>query len=205
MSIVQLGLLFAISAPFAFAVRIVFSRRRRILTVGSADQHEIDGPLGSGSTRFGSDIELSEVAREVRAAADAVYGLACACFVGIDLAVEEKIGLRTDPTVLRTVLRSTIESAVRATPGGHVLVTAHIVGTQIHIRIIDDGPNADWRSREIQLLEPVELLTVQRGSLAVEARPGRGTAVTIRLPLTAGPRAEANDPRAMHMLVEEEA
>ncbi|MGD0432041.1 MAG: hypothetical protein ABSA58_13210 [Acetobacteraceae bacterium] len=204
MSIVQLGLLFAILAPIVFALRVAFSRRRPTQATGSVARHEIGGPVGSHLTRPHSGSETLDLAREVRAAADEVDGLAWAYFVGIDLAVDPGISLRADPTISRTVLSSTIGTAVRAAPGGHVLVTAHILRKQAHIRIIDDGVCADQRSRESQLREPADLLALLGGSLAVEARPGRGTAVTIRLPL-AGPGPEVNDPRAMRTLVEQEA
>jgi signal transduction histidine kinase len=204
MSIVQLGLLFATLVPVVFAVRVAFSRRRPSQATGNAARHDMGGSVGCYLTRPRSDSETLDLARAVRAAADEVDGLAWAYFVGIDLAVDPGISLRADPTMSRAVLSSTIGTSVRAAPGGHVLVTAHVLREQAHIRIIDDGTSADQRSRESRLREPADLLALLGGSLAVEARPGRGTAVTIRLPL-AGSDPEENDPRAMRTLVEQDA
>ena len=86
-----------------------------------------------------------------------------------------------------------------------MLVTAHVLREQVHIRIIDDGTSADQRSRESRLREPGDLIALHGGSLAVEARPGRGTAVTITASAAAGSDPEENDPRAMRTLVEQDA
>jgi hypothetical protein len=59
----------------------------------------------------------------------------------------------------------------------------------MHLRVLDDGANADCQSREGLTREAGSLIALQGGSIAVETFAGCGTAVTIHLPL--GDRADS--------------
>jgi signal transduction histidine kinase len=91
--------------------------------------------------------------------------------------------VHVDPGALRKALRETMLIAIRAAPGGQVLVTALTLGSQLHIRITDDGLGADQRDREMLTRSAEASIALQGGSIAVEVRPGHGTMVTVRLPL----------------------
>jgi hypothetical protein len=201
MSMVQLGLLLALAAPFFVAVWVAFLHWPR--GTGRAD----GTPAASGEcvvrglTRARFAAETLDIEREVR---NAVDDLASQHAVRLDMAVHQGSTVRIDPVILRTALRSLIDAAIRSATPGQVLITALTLGSQMHIRIVDDGADADQVSREIEAREPGELIALQGGSLAVEARPGQGTAVTIRLPIPGGAGPEADEFTETRTLAEQE-
>ena len=183
MSIVQPGLIFALSAPFLLAIWIAFTRRPRAMTSesaapGWAAEATSFEPINA---RFESEIVGLEAM--VREAAAAVSDLARTHWVRIEQAVSAAITVHVDPNALGPALRETMLTAIRAAPGGQVLVTAATLGSQLHIRITDDGPGADQFDREISVRGAGGMIALQGGSIAVEARPGQGTTVIVRLPL----------------------
>ena len=177
MDVVELGLIFAISAPFAVAVWMALQDR-------AGDHVVYPREIVGSELRLGrSRAETLDVEQEVRAAADSAADLACAHSVRTRLAVAPGTTARVDPIALRTALRAVIEQAIRTAVGGQVLITAAALGPQIHIRVTDDAADADQRSREAGTREASSLIALQGGSIAIEAAQGRGTTVTIRLPL----------------------
>ena len=190
MSVVQLGLLLAIFAPFALALWVAYQRGPRAST-NRANRPDIvaEFPL----TRVSFAAETMEIEPAVRSAADAVHHEARARFVQIELAVRPGTKAHVDPRALRSALHATVLTAVHATPGGQVLITTQTLGSQLHIRITDDGRNADQLTRERQARGAEELIALQGGSIAVEVRSGRGTTVTIRLPLPGDMGDELSD------------
>jgi hypothetical protein len=200
MSSVQLAVLFAISAPFILAVWVAYMHWPRSPTSGGARREELPGSAGVGPRRGRFAAETLELEPEVRAAADSIAGLARENSVRLELAVDPRTTVRVDPIVLGTVLRSLIGTAARSTFSGQVLVTAVTLGTQMHIRIVDDGRGADQTSREIDAREAGEMIALQGGSVAVEVKSGQGTTVTIRLPLPGSP----TDLSEMRALAEQE-
>ena len=195
MSIVQLGWLLALGAPFALAACVARSHRRvlaRHIAAGCPGP-EADGPDTTGS-RFESDTIELETA--VRAAADALTHLARADWVRIDFAVARGMMVYVNPSALRTALQETMLTAIRATPGGHVLITAQVLGSQLHIRVTDDGPDTDQPYREALARGAEAVIALQGGSVNVDARSGQCTTVTLRLPLPAETAVEtASAPR----------
>lgn len=182
MSIVQFGLLLTFGAPFVVAIWIAFTHRQRT----SASDGTSFRDAGGFSGRLKSvavDIEAA-----VKDAATATGPLARAHWVKLDLAVSPSMRVHADPNVLGTALRETMMAAIRATPGGQVLVTAANVGRQLHIRIADDGRGDDQPRRESLVRDAGALVVLQGGSLGVHATPGRGTTVTVRLPMLGGER-----------------
>jgi hypothetical protein len=185
MTTLQLGFLFAVATPFILAVWVARNHRRQAPMRGGSIPREAAGDVVIGLTRAVSAAETLDLEVELGAGMAELEGLAQARFVRLELAVGQGLTVRIDAGVLRTVLRSILGEAIRSTADGQVLVTALALGSQMHIRTIDDGADADQTSREIMLREAGELLALQGGSLAVEARPGQ-TTVTIRLPLPGG-------------------
>jgi signal transduction histidine kinase len=189
MGVVQLGLLLAIAAPFVVAIWVA---ARRTPPVAAGRDAFLDRPDEFPPARVSFAAETLKVEPAVRAVADTLHAAARLHSVQIELAITPKLDVRVDPEALRYALRAMLQSAIRATNGGQVLVTALIVGSQTHIRVVDDGPETDQRARESLLREASDLIALQGGSIVVEARPGRGTVVTIRLPLPGEAAATAD-------------
>lgn len=176
MGIIQSGLPLALSVPFILAGWRGFVHRRRSVVSRSA------APCRAAEVGFAAqtiDLEAS-----LRAAVEEVGAVARAHWVGLELAMGAPMTVHTDPGTLRTALHEAMITAIAASPGGEVLVTATVLGPQIHIRVTDDGPGIDERVRQASLRAAGALIALQGGSILVETRPGRGTTVTIRLPLS---------------------
>jgi len=178
-SIVQLGLLFAIATPFALAAWIAHRRKPEVLLSADATP---DSTAGSPLACAGFAAETLDIEPVVRVVADALSQLARTHTVHIELAVTPGLQAHIDPNALRLALRAAIFTAIRATPGGQVLVTGATVGGQSHIRVTDDGKDANQLTRESLARDAEELIALQGGSIAVDVTTGRGTTVTLRLP-----------------------
>ena len=202
MSVVQSGLLFAVLAPFAIAIWV--ASRQRPLSAISQDATP-DEIVELSPNGIGFSAETLDVEHAVREAANACHSVARAQFVHIELAVNSDIKVRVDPNALRVALETAMRIAIRATPGGQVLVTAAHLGRQMHIRIVDDGATADQRSRESLLREVETLIALQGGTIIVEATPGRGTSVTLRLPMQSDASAEVTYPEEVPALAQQAA
>jgi len=202
MNIVQMGMLFAIFAPFALAIWV---GSRRLPPVTADGDTTPDGTEEFPLNRMGFAAVTLDVVAAVKAAAEAAHSVARANFVLVELAVRPGTIVRTDPNVLQVALRAAIRTAIQATPGGQVLVTATPLGCQLLIRIVDDGVNTDQRSREVLLREAETLVALQGGSIAVETRRGHGTSVSVRLPLPYDASVEMAQPEEPHALTEQAA
>jgi len=187
MGVVQLGLIFAISAPFAVAVWMAFHDR-------AADHDDARRDIAGHELRTGRfRAETLNLEQEARAGAASATDLACAHSVRVRLAVTPGTTARADPIALRTALRAIIEQSIRMAAGGEVLITAAVLGPQIHIRVTDDRADADQALREAGARDASSLIALQGGSIAIEAIPGRGTTVAIRLPLRGRSDETRND------------
>ena len=197
MSIVQAGLLLAFCTPFAAAPWIAFTHRAR--TTARDHAAPIAEPVAIGFAATMVDLESA-----IRQAAliDTPAGSRRA---RIELAVSAAAAVHVDPNALETALRDTLRSAIDAAAGGQVLVTTATPGRQLHIRVTDDGPGVDQQRREMSLRAAQTLIALQGGSMTVEARTGRGTTVTIRLPLPAGAEAETIEAARPPVLVDQAA
>jgi signal transduction histidine kinase len=175
--------MFALGAPFLLAILIAFTHRQRTLArentapYVAAEAARLD-PINARFEAETVDLELA-----VGEAAAAVSAQARTHSVRIDKAVSAAIEVHVDPNALGAALRETMQAAIRATPGGQVLVTAVTLGSQLQIRVTDDGPGADQVDREIAVRGAQAMIALQGGSIVVEACPGRGTTVTVRLPV----------------------
>lgn len=92
------------------------------------------------------------------------------------------VTMRTDPMVLRNVLMETIAGAIRAADGGRVLVAVFLDPEATEITVTDDGPVRADSLREVELRVVAAILDLHGGTVMLDARPNRGTVVTLRLP-----------------------
>jgi signal transduction histidine kinase len=171
MSIVQFVLPLALSILFVLLVGLAFTRRQRNATAGESVELIPDDATAP------VDLEVA-----VRAAIASVAAMARLRQVRIELAVGTTATIPVSPGVLRTALHDIMLTAIDAAPGGRMLVTAGTCGDQVHIRITDDSRTADRQGRETSTWQTGVAIAAQGGSVAVEARPGEGTTVTIELP-----------------------
>jgi hypothetical protein len=205
MTIVQSWLPLALSMPFVLATWIGFVDRHRCVvsqdngTYATVATGNIDPAISCFDATFVDlEIALCEAALAVEAAARARW-------VRIELALGASMTVPVDPRTLRTALLDTMLSAINAAPGGQVLVTATTLGSQLHIRITDDSPETDQPGREIALRQTESLIALQGGSIVVEVRTGRGTTVTIRLPVPAIIEQAASDATQRPVLADQAA
>ena len=195
MSIVQSGLPLALAMPFILAAWIALVHRQRV----SMSQ---TGPYATAETGGADPVDLEAALREAVIAVDSV---ARSRWVRIEVAAGAPMAVPVNPSALRTALRDTMLTAINAAPGGQVLVTAATLGRQLHIRITDDGPGTDQGVRETSMRQTEALIALQGGSIAVEARPGRGTTVTMRLPMPATAEREASGSAQLPVLADQAA
>jgi signal transduction histidine kinase len=204
MSIVQSGLPLALSMPFILVVWVAFLRRGRVTAQRNPSYGETEAVEGPPSDLISAppSVDLEVAIREALIAADPV---ARSLWVRMDLAVDAAMTVPVDPGALRIALRDILLAAINATPGGQVLVTAVTLGRQLRIRITDDGPGADQRLREASMRQTEAMIALQGGSIAIEARPGRGTSVVIRLPVSASAEEEPGSAMQLRLLADQAA
>ena len=179
MSLIQSGLLSAAVAPFLLAIWAAFMNRQLAPAGGMASA----APYPPARPGFeAATVPFAPLARGV---AEALEPLARTHRVRLSLAVPPDMLVRADPDALRMALRETMLTAMRATLGGKVLVSALRVGAESHVHVTDDGTDADQRAREGMARGAQELIALQGGTLVVTARRGLGTTVTLRLPMPA--------------------
>jgi glucose-6-phosphate-specific signal transduction histidine kinase len=205
MSMLLMGFLFVIATPFTLVVWVAYRHWPQSTPNAIAITEDCDGLETRGLTRARFAADTLSVEREVRAAIDTLDDLARANLARLDIAVRQESVVRVDPIVLRTVLHSLIGTAIRSAPTGQVLVTAMPLGSQMHVRVIDDGADTDQATREAMVREVAEIVALQGGSMVVHARPQRGTAVTLRLPSPGGTNAATADCGGVDHLAEQEA
>ena len=71
------------------------------------------------------------------------------------------------------------------------------LGTELNIAVTDDARNVDLATRESMARDAGDLIAMQGGRMAIEARAGFGTTVTVRLPLPAEARVEPDQARVL--------
>jgi hypothetical protein len=179
MSMVQLGLLSAMSAPFGFAIWV--AARRWPMPLGTIGEMADATGEYSGDWANSPDEESLDAESVVRAAADDLRDLARSNFVRVEMAVSPGVRSRICGVASRHALRAMVRTAITAAPGGQVLITAVAHGDQILIKVMDDGANTDQTSRESAARSTETLLAPQGGSILVETNPLLGTTVTLWL------------------------
>ncbi|MSP01747.1 MAG: HAMP domain-containing histidine kinase [Acetobacteraceae bacterium] len=171
-------ILFFVGMPFVYAAlaAILFRARRHV----EVDPGQAASVSGKGA---GINAERLDLPVLLRAVADSLEPLARSHHTRISLAVSPGRTVHASGEALRSALRATIETAIRAATGGRVLISVLPLGTQLHILVTDDGAHSVRATRESMAREAASAIALQGGSLAVEARRGHGTTVTLRLPM----------------------
>ena len=119
----------------------------------------------------------------------------------ITIQCSDNIQLFTDPALLSIVIRNLIDNAVKYTPSGTISISALQDGQNIIIRVSDTGigmkpdqvgrilnddkesaPNIASGKLGYQFIK--DMLRVLNGTLMIESKPGKGTTVSLLLPVS---------------------
>ena len=175
----------------AMVVMAGWTRRRELLQRQGrpfvADRIE----LGQSSFAAG----VLDVTLETTAVMRQFESLAAQRLVGLELAVQPGLAVRTDASALREILREIlgdlVSCAIEQSRCGRVLLGAAHIGGRVQITVSDDGAHADRALRASQLRPAERLAALQGATMDVDARAGQGTTVVLRLPAGAtGQRSE---------------
>ncbi len=120
--------------------------------------------------------------------------------------------VRTDPNLLRRIVFNLVSNAIRYTPRGRIGVDCRIVGDDVRLCVADTGIGIPRERLDDVFTEYVQLdrtgsadglgiglAIVKRAAdlighrLHIESEPGRGTALSVDLPLHAGPPPSLTD------------
>lgn len=99
-------------------------------------------------------------------------------------------------TALYRIIQEALTNAIRHAEADHVTVVIDATATEVRAEIRDDGDGFDLgkslsqESRPFGLLDMKERVVPLGGRVDIETAPGRGSAVVVRIPLTA--RKEAS-------------
>lgn len=125
----------------------------------------------------------------------------------IRLALDAELPMvKADPVQLERVFANLLENAVRYGNGRPVLVRSRVVGGNIVVRVVDQGPGIPEGERE-RIFEPFQhgaaanagsglglaiargFVEANGGEIAVESLPGQGTSFVVTLPPQGGGEA----------------
>lgn len=123
---------------------------------------------------------LLDVATEARTVLSLVAELAAQRGVRLEFAVEPGLVVRMALDQFHELLGVALTHAIR-TDGGHVLLGAMRHGGRVQIAIIDQGGGTDREQQEANLRPAARLAALQGATLEVDARPGEGTTILLRL------------------------
>jgi hypothetical protein len=174
-------------------------RRRRDLLIRQSRPF-IGGAIQLGHDQFTSGV--LDIAAETAAVIARFESLAAERFVALEVAVQPGLAVHADPRALREILGDLVACAIEQSPCGRVLLTAGRIGARVQIAVSDDGTESDRALRSSQLRPAERLAALQGAVLEVDARPGWGTTVALRLPAGAtrrrpGTEAETLDPASV--------
>ena len=133
-----------------------------------------------GRTPFSS--QLVDVAEQVRTLLASALPIAARRGIHLKFAVQPGLEVRTDPRVFQTVLGDLLTHAVGQAPCGSVLVGARRHGGRVQVTVCDDGAGQKVAVQEAALRDTAQLLAMQGATLQIDARPGQGTTIAVRLP-----------------------
>lgn len=117
----------------------------------------------------------------------------------LEMAIEPDLTVRADRRAFQDILGDVVHRAIEQSPCGRILLTAGRIGGFVHVAVSDDGPGTGGAIRLTRLRDAESLVTLQGGSIELDARPGEGTTVIVRLP--AGRTSQdATDPAGVSVL-----
>jgi len=176
-----LALSFVVSGLFVVAG---WGRRREVLRRHApgrmTDRFEL------GQTPFAGGV-LSVVG-EARAILRECEGLAARQLAELDCAIQPDLAVRADPRAFREILRDLVVNALNQAPCGRVLLGAAHASGRVHISVSDDGARVDRELRASRLRPAERLAALQGATMVIDARPGHGTTVVLRMPAAATAR-----------------
>ena len=117
----------------------------------------------------------------------------------VDAALQPGLLEQSAETALFRIVQEALGNAARHGHATRVRVTVEVIGSEVHATVADDGIGFDRAGavgRGIGLLTMEERAARAGGRLVVETRPGRGTIVTVSVPVgeATAPRAAPADP-----------
>jgi hypothetical protein len=185
-------LLFALTVPFVLTILVACSNNPRAFDIGAESYRLAESTLPDPpDNEFAA--RTADLERTVRELACAMASRARANRVRLEFAVGTGLKVRLDQATLVTALREIVLTSIHAAPGGNVLITAATLGSQVHIRVTDDGEGADQPMREALTHGAETSIALQGGSTSVEARRGQYTTVTLRIPVAAARSSSSPD------------
>jgi signal transduction histidine kinase len=109
-------------------------------------------------------------------------------YVALELAVQPGLAVRTDARVFREIVGDLVSHAIEQSPCGRVLLGAAHIGGRVQITVSDEAAHSDRALRASELRPAERLAALQGATLEIDARPGQGTTVVLRLPAAASGR-----------------
>jgi signal transduction histidine kinase len=109
-------------------------------------------------------------------------------YVALELAVQPGLAVRTDARVFREIVGDLVSHAIEQSPCGRVLLGAAHIGGRVQITVSDEAAHSDRALRASELRPAGRLAALQGATLEIDARPGQGTTVVLRLPAAASGR-----------------
>jgi hypothetical protein len=122
-----------------------------------------------------------DVEAELHFALSQYAAQAAARHVSFVIAIQPHLVARSDPATFRSAVAEIVLDAIDTAEGSSVLVTAMRVGGHITLMVTDDRAGDDALRRESNLRPCAEMIALRGGRLTVEAQPGAGTSVILRL------------------------
>jgi signal transduction histidine kinase len=157
-------------------------RRQHLLARTYSAESIVTARLPFGLVRAPFASGMLDVAAEARSVLAQMAAEASAHLVQLEFATQANLSVHADRYALRAVLSELVSNAVRHAPGGRVLLSAIRLGGRVQIAVIDDGAGPDATVQQAELREMAQLVALQGGTIDIEACPGEGTTVLVRLP-----------------------
>ena len=169
------------TAPLDFPARIRMSVRwfrRRLLARARTAAGPASG-MHTAAPPQRADGRL-DVAAEARTVIGLFADLAAQRGVRIEIAVEPALTVRMEQRRFHELLGAVLTHAIHA-GSGRVLVGAMRHGGRVQIAVIDEGSGTNREQQVAELRPAARLAAMQGATLEVDARPGEGTVILLRI------------------------
>jgi signal transduction histidine kinase len=166
-------------AALDFPARVLMSARwirRRLLAYARVAV----APTPAPATPLPLSTGLLDVATEARTVMNLVAELAAQRRVRLEFAVEPGLAVRMAQDRFHELLGAVLTHAIHA-GRGRVLLGGMRHAGRVQIAIIDEGDGTDRAQQEADLRSAARLAALQGATLEVDARPGEGTTILLRL------------------------
>lgn len=150
-------------------------------------------PDGTAATASARPAPLTasalDVAREFAAALAAVQELATENLIELQMTVQPRLAVWTNPAALQRCLTTGLTQAIQRAASA-VLLCANWHGGRVHVTVLDDGAVGNPAVLTASLREVEQVVALQGGTLEIACIPGRGNVLTLRLPGLGEPEPE---------------